>query len=183
MIYERRRENPGLKSGDERRHKPLISVSINPPIMSTRKQKLLSSSRHAVFNINYHLVFVTKYRRKLMSNDIQTCIKSFMVTKTEELHATIKAIETMDDHIHLFIACSPNVILSKLVKILKGSSNRYLRSRYINLLNTRQAFWAPSYFAETIGCISEKTIVRYINNQKLAAQYGRIKRRRTIVQR
>jgi putative transposase len=146
-----------------------MATSVVALTMSSKKK--LNSSRHAVFNVNYHLVFVTKYRRsKVMNDEIQESLKSFIATKAETYSVSIKAIETMNDHIHIFIACSPNILLSALVKKLKCSSSRYLRSKFTHLRNLK-SLWAPSYFVESIGCISEPTIIKYINNQKQAVKW------------
>jgi putative transposase len=123
------------------------------------------SARHSTFNINFHIVFVTKYRKRILSDSIQISLKKFLVRKSHELNINIKAIESMSDHIHLFIQLSPSIILSNIVKILKGSVSRYLKCKYQQLSHIK-ALWSPSYFAESIGFISESTIIKYIQNQK-----------------
>jgi putative transposase len=67
------------------------------------------SARHSTFNINFHLVFVTKYRKRILSDSIQISLKKFLVRKSDELNINIKAIESMSDHIHLFIQLSPSL--------------------------------------------------------------------------
>ena len=123
------------------------------------------TSSHSTYNINYHLVFVTKYRKKVLTDIIQIDLKLFLITKAIEYGANIKAIESMTDHVHIFIQVSPRIKLSDLVKKMKGSVSYLLRKKY-QYLASLKAIWSPSYFAESIGHISEATIVQYINNQK-----------------
>ena len=71
----------------------------------------------------------------------------------------------MPDHIHLFITSDPTISVSYIIKNLKGFTSFYLRKTFVSL-NKFKALWAPSYYCETIGHNNEKTIIKYINNQK-----------------
>ena len=64
-------------------------------------------SNTSVFNINYHLIWCTKYRRPLLSDDIESRLKTLLAEKAAELSITIKALEVMPDHVHIFVHTSP----------------------------------------------------------------------------
>ncbi len=84
-------------------------------------------------------------------------------------------IDIMPDHIHIFIKCYINTIsISKIVQYLKGYSSFMLRKRF-PFLKKYKALWTPSYYYETIGHISQKTIKRYINNPYPAKLVGNAK--------
>ena len=71
----------------------------------------------------------------------------------------------MPDHVHIFVSCTSSHSIVDIVKLLKGYSSFYLRKNFVYLQNIK-SLWAHSYFCESIGCINEKTIIKYINNQK-----------------
>ena len=70
----------------------------------------------------------------------------------------------MPDHVHLFVVASPTVPISKAVKQLKGYSSYYLK-KYFVYLRKYPSLWIRSYFAESVGHISEKTVVKYVVSQ------------------
>ena len=119
---------------------------------------------HRVFNVSYHIIFVTKYRKPLMKGYIRTQIEKYLLEKAEQLKVKIEQYEIMPDHVHLFVKCSPNIKISDLVQSLKGYSSYMLR-RNFELKKKFKHFWSPSYYCETVGHISEKTIRKYIKDQ------------------
>jgi len=135
--------------------------------MSTRKKyrSNYNSSRSCVYNINFHLVWTTKYRKKILSDNIQSALKIIISEKCTSLNISIRALEIMNDHVHLFISTKPDVNLVKIISIIKGSSSFILRSNFPELKKLK-CLWAPSYFCESIGYVSQKNIIKYINNQK-----------------
>lgn len=85
--------------------------------------------------------------------------------KALDIGITIVAIECMPDHVHIFCKCKPDLSISLILKYLKGYSSYKLRLKFHNLKKYK-ALWAPSYYCETIGHLNEKTIIKYINDQK-----------------
>jgi len=80
------------------------------------------------------------------------------------LDITIENYEIMPDHIHLFIKCGPQHTVSKIVQHLKGYSSYKLRSDYKHYRKYK-SLWTRSYYCESIGHISEKTVKKYIDDQ------------------
>ena len=124
-------------------------------------------SRNSVFNLGYHLIWCTKYRRRLLVNEIEVRLIELLNIKSKELDVNIQAVEIMPDHVHIFVKTSPKHTPHLIVKGLKGYTSRLLRSEF-SLLRTRvPTLWTNSYYCESIGHISEKTVQKYIEEQKL----------------
>ena len=120
---------------------------------------------NCVYNINYHITWITKYRYSILNATIQDKLKEFIKYKCDELDVKIKAIEIMPNHIHIFISCKPFHNISKIVNYLKGYTSFNIRKAY-PYLKKYKALWTNSYFCESIGFVSEKAIIKYIQNQK-----------------
>jgi len=122
-------------------------------------------SNKAVFNIGYHLIWCPKYRRRVLRGDIEVKLKQLLLQKAEQIKIRIEKMEVMPDHIHLFIKCSPVDSPHYIVQQLKGFSSRILRLEFKELLRM-PTLWTRSYYCESVGHISEKTILKYIEEQK-----------------
>lgn len=133
-------------------------LKINAP-------KKLNRSLSFVTNISYHIIWIPKYRKKLLVDAVEIKLKKLLYSKAVQLNVVIKAIECMPDHIHIFLCSNPKFSISYIVKILKGYTSYYLRKEFL-ILKKYKSLWTPSYYCETIGHINEKTIIKYINDQK-----------------
>jgi len=123
-------------------------------------------SKTTVYNINYHIIWCVKYRKKLLVDYVDIRLKQLLKEKAKNINITIKKMETDKDHIHLFISASPTQAVHWIVQQLKGYTSRILRKE-ISIVRTRvPSLWTRSYYAETIGHISEKTILKYIEEQR-----------------
>lgn len=122
------------------------------------------SKRNTVYNISYHIVWIPKYRKHLLKGLIKDRLIEILYEKSDKIGVQIKAIECMNDHIHLFIKTSPVNSIPFIVKSLKGYSSFVLRKEF-SLLRKFKHMWTNSYFCETIGFISEDTVKKYISNQ------------------
>lgn len=131
--------------------------------MATERWK---KSKTTTCNINYHIIWCVKYRRKLLIDKIDIRLKELLTQKSKEIKIIIEKMETDNDHIHLFISASPTQAIHWIVQQLKGYTSRLLRQEF-QILRTRvPSLWTRSYYVETIGHISEKTILKYIEEQK-----------------
>ena len=123
-------------------------------------------SKTTVYNINYHIIWCVKYRKKLLVDYVDIRLKQLLKEKAKNINITIKKMETDKDHIHLFISASPTQAVHWIVQQLKEYTSRILRKE-ISIVRTRvPSLWTRSYYAETIGNISEKTILKYIEEQR-----------------
>ena len=128
--------------------------------------KNLKHNTTSVVNINYHIIWCPKYRRKVLVDGVDARLKEVLVQIAEESGCTIETIEVMPDHIHIFLKGTPTIPIHLIVKNLKGKSSRILRTEFPHLKRRLPCLWTRSYYCETIGCINEETIKRYIENQK-----------------
>ena len=125
-----------------------------------------SVSKTCVYNLGYHLIWCTKYRRKVLSPKIELRLKELIRKKAEEIEVEIVEMETMPDHIHIFVKSKPTYSPHFIVQQFKGYSSHILREEFSELRSRLPSLWTRSYFCESVGCISADTIIRYIENQK-----------------
>lgn len=120
----------------------------------------------AVFSLKYHLVWCPKYRRKVLQPPVDARLKELLLQKAEELKMTIEALEIMPDHVHIFVSADPVLCVAEIVNRLKGFTSSVLRKEFGVLRSKLPTLWSRSYYAATIGHISEETVRRYIEDQK-----------------
>lgn len=128
--------------------------------------KKLVHNKTSVVNINYHLIWCSKYRRKVLVNGIDQKLKEVLKDIAKKIQCSVKDIEVMPDHIHIFLQATPILPIHLIVKQLKGESSRLLRQAFPALNSRLPCLWTRSYYCETIGCISEVAVKKYIENQK-----------------
>lgn len=119
-----------------------------------------------VYNLSYHIIWCPKYRRKVLQKGVDTRLKELLHIKAKEREWTIKSLEVMPDHVHIFISASPNDSVKDIVGALKGFTARYLRHEFPYLRTKIPSMWTRSYYVESVGHISESTIKKYIADQK-----------------
>jgi putative transposase len=124
------------------------------------------SSKHAVYNCAYHLLWCPKYRRDVLKGDVAIRLKELLLEKAESHDWIIENLEIMPDHVHVFIKATTVDAPVYIVSQLKGYSSRVLRNEFKELRTRIPTLWTRSYYVETIGHISEKTIKKYIDEQK-----------------
>lgn len=123
-------------------------------------------SRTSVFNISYHIIWCPKYRKPYL-HYYEKELAKYINEKANELNCSIENMEIMPDHVHIFIKCNTETLsVSNIVKYLKGYISYMIRKAHPSL-KKYPAFWSPSYYCESIGHISEDTIKRYNDNQKI----------------
>jgi len=120
----------------------------------------------AVVSLKYHVVWCPKYRRSVLTAPVDTRLKALLGEIADEHGMTLHAIEVMPDHVHLFVAADPTLCVAEVVNRLKGRTSRLLRQEFPALRSRLPTLWSRSYFAATVGAVSEATIRRYIAAQK-----------------
>ena len=134
------------------------------------KQNLIHL-RTCVFNINYHVVWSVKYRRKVLSAEIEGYLKTLVQQIAEEKGFVVHLFEVGEgDHVHCFVSAPPKLSITNIVKYLKGITGRKLFETYPELRSRlwKGELWNHSYYVETIGSVSEENIRRYIEKQTKA---------------
>ena len=119
-----------------------------------------------VYNIKYHLVWCSKYRKQVLTGEIAARLRELLDTKATELGVEIQIMEIMPDHVHVFITGQPTEAIQYIVNQLKGNSSRILRQEFAELRSKLPCLWSRSYYAGTVGHVSEETVRKYIEAQK-----------------
>ena len=112
------------------------------------------------------MVWCPKYRRKILTGDIEKRLKEIIIKKTKELKSELIELEIMPDHVHLLIEVDPQFGIHKLIKNLKGYSSHVLRGEFKTLKTKLPTLWTNSYFIATVGGAPLSIIKQYIENQK-----------------
>lgn len=120
----------------------------------------------AVFSLKYHIVWCPKYRRSVLVPPIDARLKDVLAEVATAHGMTIHALEVMPDHVHVFVEAGPTMHPTEIVNRFKGTSSRVLRQEFPSLRSRLPTLWSRSYFAATVGAVSEATIRRYIDGQK-----------------
>jgi putative transposase len=95
-----------------------------------------------------------------------TRLEKLLYQKTNELDMRIHALEIMPDHVHLFLESDPTWAIAGIANALKGYTSRLLRQEFKELRTKLPTLWSRSYYAGTVGHVSEETIRKYIESQK-----------------
>jgi REP-associated tyrosine transposase len=133
-----------------------------------QKSKDLRRGRTCVFALHVHLVFVTKFRRKVFTKEILVYTREIFKSVCKDFGAELVEFEGEKDHVHLLVNYPPKISISKLVNSLKGVSGRLLRKKgyptIVKYLWGRN-LWSPSYFAGSCGGAPISIIRQYIEGQ------------------
>ena len=130
--------------------------------------KDVTHGRGYVYSLQYHIVWVTKYRKPIFIGDIKIDMKNYLLYTLKSLDMNVIAMEIMSDHIHLLVNCKPQLRLSDAIKILKGNTARWLFLKYPEIKKQLWGghLWNPSYFVATVSDRTLEQIEHFINNQK-----------------
>lgn len=122
------------------------------------------TTRHSVYNINYHMVWIPKYRKPILTKDIATGVRRFIREIAKKHKYKVLTLEVMPDHLHLFLSARPNEAPATIVKKLKGTLARKIFKEFPQLRQNvhKGHLWAPSYYVGTAGSVSTETIEKYI---------------------
>ena len=125
-------------------------------------------NRHATFNLHVHLVFITKYRKKVLGELHHEYFSECAAEVCKSFDAELKECNGEADHIHMLIQYPPTVQLSKLVNNLKSVTSRRMRGDFIDLRAAyfKPVLWSRSYFASSCGGAPLDIIEQYIQNQR-----------------
>ena len=127
-------------------------------------------SAHGAYRHQYHIVWIPKYRKKILKGELKAFIEKHLFD-IQEFHPDIQiedySIQT--DHVHLVIIIPPRYSVSSIVGKLKANTSREIRKTFewIKQVYWRNEFWSPGFFSSTVG-IDEKVIKRYVEFQERA---------------
>lgn len=143
---------------------------------------------HSVYSLNYHLIFCTKYRRKVLTDKISERLKDIVLNISKEFHTNIIEQETDKDHIHVLFKSKPVLNISKFINSVKGVSSRLLFQEFpdikLHKLCNREAIatlwkghlWSTSYCLLTTGQTTLDILKRYVELNQIILSFLNIAR-------
>jgi putative transposase len=133
-----------------------------------RSSSDIRHGRHCVSQLHVHLVFLTRYRKKIFDADALRRLRVYFEKVCTDFEAQLVEMNGEVDHVHLLINYPPKHSISSLVNSLKGVSSRLLRleRRDIEKRYCKDVLWSPSYFAASCGGAPLTILREYIEQQK-----------------
>ncbi|GET38401.1 IS200/IS605 family transposase [Microseira wollei] len=126
-----------------------------------------------VYSLNIHLVLVTKYRRKVINQEILLRLHEILAGTCEKWNRKLTDFNGESDHVHLVIDFPPDVEISKLVNNLKTVSSRLIRKEFtdvVSLIYSKPVFWTGAYFVASCGGVTLDQVRKYVENQSEIAE-------------
>lgn len=129
----------------------------------------LDNNNHSVFALNYHLVLVVKYRRKVIDDIISNRLKEMFEKISPAYNISIVEWNHDIDHLHILFKAEPNSELSKFINAYKSASSRLIKKEFPNVKEKlwKEYFWSRSFCLITTGSANIETIKKYIQSQGL----------------
>jgi len=124
---------------------------------------------HSVYDLKYHLVWITKYRKQVLYGQVAERLRDLLreICKANDVEIIKGSISK--DHVHLFVSVPPHISVSKLMQTLKGKTSHKMLSEYKELSKKfwGRHIWARGYFAASSGNVTDEVIMQYIATQDL----------------
>ena len=126
------------------------------------------TNAHTKHRLKVHLVWVPKYRRRVLIGAVATRLDALLRQAAEVKRWQIHELAIQDDHVHLLLQIRPPESVSDVVNLLKGGTSRVLRAEFPELEEFLwgESFWADGYFAESVGQVEEAVVSAYIRDQQ-----------------
>ena len=127
----------------------------------------LDTNSHSVFLLYYHLVFVVKYRRKVIDDVVSDRLKEIFLYIAPKYNVTLQEWNHDKDHVHVLFKCTPQIAPAKFINAYKSVSSRLVKKNYpeIRQYLWKEAFWTKSYCLISTGGVSIDVIKQYIERQ------------------
>ncbi len=125
-------------------------------------------TKHAVYDLKYHLVWIPKYRKSILDREISGYLKEVFKRIAEEYEFRIDTMEVVEDHIHIFLEAPPRYSPAEIVQVMKSISGRELFKKFPKLRKQLWAgeLWNDGYFIRSVGDkVTADIIRRYIEYQ------------------
>jgi putative transposase len=121
-----------------------------------------------VYDLNIHLVLVTKYRKKVINRSMLTRLQEIFDSTCQKWRSTLTDFNGEENHVHLLISYPPDVEVSKLVNNLKTVSSRLIRKEFaseVNAIYKKAVFWSGAYFVASCGGVTVDQLKAYVEKQ------------------
>jgi len=135
-------------------------MELNKPTKQYNKDK------HMVYSCQYHVIFCPKYRRPVLTGQIEERLKELILNKQDEYQYKLLDMEVMPDHVHLLLDVNPKFGIYRVVSLIKGYTSKTLRNEFPELRRKLPTLWTLSRFVSSVGAVSLETVIKYIEEQK-----------------
>ncbi|MFB6234950.1 MAG: IS200/IS605 family transposase [Halopenitus sp.] len=125
----------------------------------------MKTTRHATYNLNYHIVWMPKYRESVLTDEVAARVESIIHEIADDKGLDIQDLAIQPDHVHLFVSSPPKHSPALLANWFKGISSRKYNHRHADH-DDEKIQWARGYYAGTAGHVSQETVEQYIQNQE-----------------
>ena len=121
---------------------------------------------HSIFQLHIHMVWCTKYRKKVLKDDVGVRVRELCRQICSDMGVENLSGVVAKDHVHVLVSIPPQVSVSKLIQKLKGKSSYKLQREFKSLRKQYwgQRMWARGYFACSTGNITDDMVKDYIEN-------------------
>lgn len=127
----------------------------------------MRTGAHTRYDIQYHIVWITKYRRRVLNGKIAERLKVLLIQGCSARNIVIIKGTVMPDHVHLLISAPPSLSVAQIMQYLKGRSSKKLQEEFRGLRKQfwGQHMWATGYFCRTVGTVTDEIIKDYIGRK------------------
>ncbi|WP_225336526.1 IS200/IS605 family transposase [Halomicrobium urmianum] len=129
----------------------------------------MKTTRHATYTLNYHIVWLPKYRTSVLSGEVADRVRDILHEIADDKGVKILDLTVQPDHVHLFVSSPPKHAPSLLANWFKGISSRKYNHRYADT-EDEKIRWARGYYAGTAGHVSSETVQDYIQRHEEGEQ-------------
>lgn len=146
-----------------------MSERNSPEAVKKRSLTDIRHGRHCIFKNFIHLVFVTKYRRDVITHPMLKRMEELIRETCTQMECELIEFNGEDDHVHLMVSVHPKVAVSNFVGKLKGKTAYFIRQEFNQELKKKlwgNHFWSPSYCVVSCGGAPLKIVKEYIENQR-----------------
>ena len=127
----------------------------------------METNNHSVFSLNYHLVMVTKYRRKVITDQISDRLKEIFTYIQPDYNITLKEWNHDKDHVHILFSAHPKSEITKFLNAYKSASSRLIKKEHPEIRSQlwKDAFWSQSFCLISVGGVTLDVVKAYIETQ------------------
>ncbi len=123
-------------------------------------------TRSSTYACEYHIIWCTKYRRTVLSTEIQNRFKDLVLESQDKYGYVVRAVETMTDHVHLLISIPPTGAVGIMIGKIKAMTAKVLREEFPHLKSRLPNLWTRSYFVASTGGVTLDVLKQYVADQK-----------------
>ena len=134
--------------------------------IANKSDKKYHSDGTMIYSCQYHVVFCPKYRRKVLTDGIDSRLKELILFKQEEYKYEILELEIMPDHVHMLIDVNPKIGIHNTIAKIKGYTSHGLGLEFPKLKTRLPTLWTRSKFISSVGSVSLEVVKKYIEDQK-----------------